>query len=152
MVSNIHVINSVQLSWRLNSSVKQQNSLLWGYPRCNIIYSFSLFYGLLLGLGLLLRMICFRCFTSAVRNKLYYTGDEPFCGFVYYSNPNKNILVHGFFAAKLGMEGIRNSYLYETKHTQRFRNMYIMLKSIMFDVDHCQPLQTLTRVKGLTSV
>ena len=49
-----------------------------GYPRCNIIYSFSLFYRLLLGLGLLLRMFCFLCFTSAVRNKLYYTGDEPF--------------------------------------------------------------------------
>ena len=30
-----------------------------GYPRCNIIYSFSLFYGLLSGLGLLLRMLCF---------------------------------------------------------------------------------------------
>ena len=28
-------------------------------------------------LGLLLRMFCFLCFTSAVRNKLYYTGDEP---------------------------------------------------------------------------
>ena len=27
MVPNIHVINSCQLSWRLNSSVKQQNSL-----------------------------------------------------------------------------------------------------------------------------
>ena len=27
--TNIHDINSVQLSWRLNSSVKQQNSLLW---------------------------------------------------------------------------------------------------------------------------
>ena len=48
-----------------------------GYPRCNIIYLFSLFYRLLLGLGLLLRMFCFLSFTSAVRNKLYYTGDEP---------------------------------------------------------------------------
>ena len=27
--TNIHDINSVQLSWRLNSSVKQQSSLLW---------------------------------------------------------------------------------------------------------------------------
>ena len=48
-----------------------------GYPRCNIIYLISLFYRLLLGLGLLLRMFCFLSFTSAVRNKLYYTGDEP---------------------------------------------------------------------------
>ena len=45
--------------------------------RCNIIYSFSLFYGLLSGLGSLLRMFCCLCFTSAVTNKLYYTGDEP---------------------------------------------------------------------------
>ena len=45
-----------------------------GYPRCNIIYSFSLFYGLLLGFGLLSRMFCFLCFTSAVRNKLYYAS------------------------------------------------------------------------------
>ena len=32
---------------------------------------------LMSGLGLLLRMFCFLCFTLAVRNKLYYTGDEP---------------------------------------------------------------------------
>ena len=43
-----------------------------GNPRCNIIYSFSLS-----GLGSLFRMFCSLCFTSAVSNKLYYTGDEP---------------------------------------------------------------------------
>ena len=48
-----------------------------GYPRFNIIYLFSLFYRLLSGLGLLLRMFFFLSFTSAVRNKLYYPGDEP---------------------------------------------------------------------------
>ena len=48
-----------------------------GNPRCNIIYSLSLFYGLLSGLGSLFRMFCSLCFTSAVSNKLYYTGDEP---------------------------------------------------------------------------
>ena len=37
-----------------------------GHPRCNIIYLFSLFYGLLSGLGSLLRMFCFLCFMSAV--------------------------------------------------------------------------------------
>ena len=47
------------------------------HPWCNVIYSSSLFYGLLSGLGSLLRMFCFLCFTSAVSNKLYYTGDEP---------------------------------------------------------------------------
>ena len=54
-----------------------QHSQNWDYLRYNIIYSFSLFYGLFLGLGLLLRVFCFLCFTSAVRNKLYYTRDEP---------------------------------------------------------------------------
>ena len=34
-----------------------------GHPRCNIIDSFSLFYGLLSGLGSLLRIFCFLCFT-----------------------------------------------------------------------------------------
>ena len=63
-----------------NRHVVQFGLLLRGCPRCNIIYSFSLFYGLLLGLGLLLRMFCFLCFTSAVRNTLYYTGDEPYFG------------------------------------------------------------------------
>ena len=29
------------------------------------------------------------------------TKQSDFSGFVYYGNPNKNILVHGFFAAKL---------------------------------------------------
>ena len=48
-----------------------------GDPRFNIIYSFSLFYGLLSKLGLLLRTFCFLCFASAVRSKLYYNGDEP---------------------------------------------------------------------------
>ena len=37
-----------------------------GHPRCNIIYLFSLFYGLLSGLVSLLRMFCFLCFMSAV--------------------------------------------------------------------------------------
>ena len=49
----------------------------WGHPRCNMIYSFSLFYGPLSGLSSLLRIFCFLCFTSAVSNKLYCTGDEP---------------------------------------------------------------------------
>ena len=49
-----------------------------GHPRCNVIYLFSLFYGLLSGLGSLLRMFCFLCFTSAVSiNLVYPTGDEP---------------------------------------------------------------------------
>ena len=47
------------------------------HPWCNVIYSSSLFYGLLSGLGSLLRMFCFLCFTPAVSNKLYHTGDEP---------------------------------------------------------------------------
>ena len=48
------------------------------HPRCNIIYLFSLYYGLLSGLGSLLRMFCFLCFTSAVSiNLVYPTGDEP---------------------------------------------------------------------------
>ena len=33
-----------------------------GHPRCNIIYLFSLFYGLLSGLGSLLRMFLFSLF------------------------------------------------------------------------------------------
>ena len=49
----------------------------WGNPWCNIIYLFSLFCGLLSGLGSLLRMFCCLCFTSAVSYKLCYTGDEP---------------------------------------------------------------------------
>ena len=48
------------------------------YPRCNIINSCSLLNGLLTGVGSLLRMFCFLCFTSGVNNKLYYTGDEPY--------------------------------------------------------------------------
>ena len=36
-----------------------------------------MFYGLLSGLGLLLRLFCFLCYTSAMSNKLYYIGDEP---------------------------------------------------------------------------
>ena len=48
------------------------------YPRCNIINWFSLLNGLLTGVGSLLRMFCFFCFMSAVSNKLYYTGDEPY--------------------------------------------------------------------------
>ena len=42
-----------------------------GHLQCNIIiYLLSLFYGPLSGLGSLLRMVCFLCFTSAVSNKL----------------------------------------------------------------------------------
>ena len=52
--------------------------LFLGYSQCNIIYSFSLFYGLLSGLGSLLRVFCFLCFTSAASYKLYYTEDEPY--------------------------------------------------------------------------
>ena len=37
-----------------------------GHPRCNIIYLFSLFYGLLSGLVSLLRMFLFSLFLSAV--------------------------------------------------------------------------------------
>ena len=37
----------------------------------------SLCYGLLSGLGSLLRMFFFLCSTSSVGNKLCYTGDEP---------------------------------------------------------------------------
>ena len=48
-----------------------------GHLWCNIIYLCSLFYGLLSGLGSLLRMFCFLCFTFVVSNKLYYTGDDP---------------------------------------------------------------------------
>ena len=46
----------------------------------NWVIPFSLFYGLLSGLGSLLRMFCFLCgFTSAVSNKLlHYTGVEPY--------------------------------------------------------------------------
>ena len=49
-----------------------------GHDWCNIIYSFSLFYGLLSGLGSLLGVFCFLCFMSAVSYKLYYTKDEPY--------------------------------------------------------------------------
>ena len=51
-----------------------------GHPCCNIIYSFSLFYGLLSGLGSLLGVFCFLCFMSAVSYKIiiYYTDDEPY--------------------------------------------------------------------------
>ena len=52
--------------------------IISGHPRCNKIYSFSVFYGLLSGLGSFLRMFFFHCFTSAVSNKLYYTADEPY--------------------------------------------------------------------------
>ena len=53
------------------------NLLFQGHPRCNIIYLFSLFYGLLSGLGSFLRMFCFLCFTpaSAVSNQ-YTTTPE----------------------------------------------------------------------------
>ena len=44
-----------------------------GHPWCNIIYSFSLFYGLLSGLGSLLGVFCFLCLMSAVSYKLYIT-------------------------------------------------------------------------------
>ena len=50
---------------------------LWVIRGVNIIDSFSLLCGLLSGLGLLSRMFCFLSFKKAVRNKLYYTGDEP---------------------------------------------------------------------------
>lgn len=45
-----------------------------------MIYSFSLFYGLLSGLGSLLSVFCFLCFngTSALSFKLHYTEDEPY--------------------------------------------------------------------------
>ena len=36
-------------------------SYIMGHPRCSIIYSFSLFYGLLSGLHSLLRMFCLFC-------------------------------------------------------------------------------------------
>ena len=48
--------------------------LFLGHHQCNIISSFSLFYGLLSGLGSLLGMFCCLCFASAA--PLYYTGDE----------------------------------------------------------------------------
>ena len=34
-------------------------------------------------------------------------------------------------------------------NTQRFHNMYITVKSIMFDVDDCPPLPTLSSVNAL---
>ena len=58
------------------------NLLFQGHPRCNIIYLFSLFYGLLSGLGSFLRMFCFLCFTPASAVSNQYTtiprrgGDE----------------------------------------------------------------------------
>ena len=55
---------------------------MWVNPGCNISDYFSLFYGLLSGLGLLLRMFCFLYLTSAVRNKLYYPGDELDVAFI----------------------------------------------------------------------
>ena len=63
-----------QLNWRWRTNCMFIDLV---NPRCNLIYSFSLFYGLLSGLGSLFRMFCCLCFTSAVSNKLYYTGDEP---------------------------------------------------------------------------
>ena len=52
--------------------------VIWGVILFfRFLCSMDLFYGLLSGLGLLLRMFCFLCLTSAVRNKLYYTGDQP---------------------------------------------------------------------------
>ena len=71
MVPNIHFINSFQLSWRLNSSVKQLKQ------------SF-------VALSITVIQIRIFWFTKLLK---WFT---------------------------------------ETKHTQRFRNMYIMLKSIMF--------------------
>ena len=58
-------------------AVYRVKNALKGHPRCDIIYSLSLFYGLWSGLGSLLRIFCFLCFTSTVSNKLSYTGDEP---------------------------------------------------------------------------
>ena len=61
------------------------NLLFQGHPRCNIIYLFSLFYGLLSGLGSFLRMFCFLCFTPASAVSNQYTtiprrgGDEQWC-------------------------------------------------------------------------
>ena len=45
---------------------KMFRKVLWLIPGVD---SFSLFYGLLSGLGSLLRMFCFLCFTSAVSDQ-----------------------------------------------------------------------------------
>ena len=57
---------------------------------------------------------------------------QSFVVFVYFSARNKNVPVHKFLAPKLCV----------LKHTQTFQ-------SIMFDVDDCPPLLTLTRVNAL---
>ena len=49
-------------------------NLCLDHLRCNIISLFSLFYEILSGLGSLLRMPCFLCFTSAVTLTLYVLG------------------------------------------------------------------------------
>ena len=51
---------------------------------------------------------------------------QSFVVFIYYSARNKNNL-----------------------HTEILPYVYITLKSVMFDVDDCPPLLTLTRVNAL---
>ena len=63
--------------FKISNLGRYKEYLFLGHHPCNIISSLSLFYGLLPGLGSLLRMFCWLCFASAVSNKLYYTGDEP---------------------------------------------------------------------------
>ena len=63
--------------FKISNLGRYKEYLFLGHHPCNIISSLSLFYGLLPGLGSLLRMFCWLCFASAVNNKLYYTGDEP---------------------------------------------------------------------------
>ena len=50
-----------------------------------------------------------------------------FCGFVYYSNPNKNILVHGFFAAKLLIVVHRNQ-----THTHTHTRTHTYLPMVVY--------------------
>ena len=68
---------------------------------------------------------------------------QSFVGFVYYSARNKNVPVHKFLAPKLFV--LKHTHT----HTQRFHNMYILIESIMLDVNDCPPLLTLTRVNVL---
>ena len=62
-------IRSNFVTFQVTETILHPNHFFSGHPRCNIIYSLSLFYGLLSGLGSLLRMF--------VSNKLYYIGGEP---------------------------------------------------------------------------
>ena len=76
--------------WLLPNPTTFDRWTLKGSSLCNIICSFSLFDGLLSGLGSLLRMFCFRCFTSAVNNKLNYTGNEHSEGCSGYCQLSRN--------------------------------------------------------------